>query len=261
MEFWQKHCYKGETIMATAKRCKVENCDGKYKGLGYCNRHYQQFKIHGAIQKDTPEEGLFCSVFGCRKKHHAKGLCDKHYRQLERHGKLLERTIYDPNEIITNGDVSRIQLYDKDGVRIAETIIDTIDVPLIFDKKWYLYKGQRYNYAASKAILPQLYLHKFLMNPDDGMDVDHADHDTLNNRRYNLRVCTRSQNQYNSIIPITNTSGAKCVCWDKTHKLWVVRIKVDTIPKQIGYFKTFAEAEAAATSARRDLHGDYAHNG
>lgn len=29
------------------KRCKIENCNGKYVAKDYCSRHYQRFKFHG----------------------------------------------------------------------------------------------------------------------------------------------------------------------------------------------------------------------
>lgn len=29
------------------KICRVEGCNGKYYGLGYCSKHWQQFKKHG----------------------------------------------------------------------------------------------------------------------------------------------------------------------------------------------------------------------
>ena len=29
------------------RRCKIDGCNGKHEGLGYCNMHYQRFKIHG----------------------------------------------------------------------------------------------------------------------------------------------------------------------------------------------------------------------
>ena len=41
-----------------------------------------------------------CSVEGCNGKHVAKGYCSKHYQQMKRYGQILDRTIYDSNEII-----------------------------------------------------------------------------------------------------------------------------------------------------------------
>ena len=39
-----------------------------------------------------------------------------------------------------------------------------------------------------------LHMHRMIMLPPDGMDVDHINGNGLDNRRNNLRICTRSQN-------------------------------------------------------------------
>lgn len=41
-----------------------------------------------------------CSVPNCDEKYYGKGYCEKHYKQIKKHGKILKRTKYDPNEII-----------------------------------------------------------------------------------------------------------------------------------------------------------------
>lgn len=40
-------------------------------------------------------------------------------------------------------------------------------------------------------------MHRLIMRPPKGMEVDHLDHDGLNNTRSNLRICTRSENMRN----------------------------------------------------------------
>src|ERR1019366_3934979 len=46
-------------------------------------------------------------------------------------------------------------------------------------------------------------------------ECDHQDLDKTNNRWTNLREATKSQNKANVNRPISNTSGAKGVCWHK----------------------------------------------
>jgi hypothetical protein len=51
-------------------------------------------------------------------------------------------------------------------------------------------------------------------------DLDHKDRDGLNNKYKNLRLCTNSQNQGNTIEQKNNTSGYKGVSWHKHSKKW-----------------------------------------
>lgn len=54
----------------------------------------------------------------------------------------------------------------------------------------------------SEKEIPQgkkIYLHRFLMDSPEGLIVDHINHQTLDNRRENLRVVTHSENMKNRI--------------------------------------------------------------
>ena len=44
--------------------------------------------------------------------------CKKHYLQMYRHGKILNRTIYDPNDITLYENFAEIHLYDKNGNKV-----------------------------------------------------------------------------------------------------------------------------------------------
>lgn len=52
--------------------CKVEDCEGRYKGLGYCDKHYQRYRKRGTIDgfasrenhsmRGTPEYETWCGM-------------------------------------------------------------------------------------------------------------------------------------------------------------------------------------------------------
>lgn len=82
-------------------------------------------------------------------------------------------------------------------------------------------------------------------------EVDHKDHDGLNNRRCNLRLCTDQQNQFNKRKIKAGTSRFKGVCWDKQRSRWKVRIRIDGKDKCLGFFKLEIEAAKAYNKAAK----------
>ena len=74
-------------------------------------------------------------------KSHGKVYCNKHYDQLKKYGHAIDnnpRTLMDRNEIIVNGKVARVKLYDARCNHIATAIIDADDVDKIRYTKWKL---------------------------------------------------------------------------------------------------------------------------
>jgi len=70
---------------------------------------------------------MFCSVDNCDSKHYANGYCQRHYQQIKIHGKiitLVKRTPYDPNEFIIDKNICWIILYNARGEEIAKAKID-----------------------------------------------------------------------------------------------------------------------------------------
>jgi len=67
--------------------------------------------------------------------------------------------------------------------------------------KWCAHKGRntwyavRRDYSGDKPKMVSM--HRLLLGPPPGMETDHRNGDGLDNRRSNLRACTRRQNQMN----------------------------------------------------------------
>jgi hypothetical protein len=88
--------------------------------------------------------------------------------------------------------------------------------------------------------------------PPLGMEVDHIDGNGLNNCRDNLRFVTRRQNMQNN-VNASVTSKLPGVSWDKKRGKWKAYIKVDGIHKDIGRFKSEADAFSAYNTAVESL--------
>jgi hypothetical protein len=93
-----------------------------------------------------------------------------------------------------------------------------------------------------------------------GMIVDHINHDTLDNRRSNLRLCSLSENVRNSAGARRDCqSGFRGVYWHKKDRRWMARIGTHAAGtwRHLGSFKTFSEAAAARVAATEKIYGEF----
>jgi hypothetical protein len=96
--------------------------------------------------------------------------------------------------------------------------------------------------------------------PEEGTQVDHIDGDGLNNKWANLRQCNKSQNQANSKLRRTNTSGFKGVCWHKQRQRWVANIQLNGRRISLGLHNTPEDAHAVYCAKAKELFGEFARN-
>lgn len=106
--------------------------------------------------------------------------------------------------------------------------IDSEDVELCRNHSWYPHhdpsKPSNLIYIKSTG---GLRLHRVVMNPSKYMVVDHINHDTLDNRKANLRICTVSENNKNLSLSKRNNSGYIGVSYDKSRCKWVASKMID----------------------------------
>jgi hypothetical protein len=88
-----------------------------------------------------------------------------------------------------------------------------------------------------------------------GRMADHINHDTLDNRRHNLRPANTSQNGRNRSRQSNNTSGYVGVCYLKGK--WVARIYIAGKPKHLGTFSTPEAAAKSRDAAVRSEYGEF----
>jgi len=94
-----------------------------------------------------------------------------------------------------------------------------------------------------------------------GMEIDHIEpgqHGGLDNRRLNLRLCTKAQNQANSRRGRNNTSGFKGVWFQKQTRRWRADVMVGGKKQHVGYFDTPEAAAMAYDYAAVRAFGDHA---
>lgn len=96
----------------------------------------------------------------------------------------------------------------------------------------------------------------------EGMEVDHINHDTTDNRIENLRIVSRSGNMRNKSIDKRNTSGATGVYYHRKNKKWYAQIMHNKKRIHLGFFCSFdlaveARKEAELKYCYHKNHGVY----
>lgn len=192
-----------------------------------------------------------CCVEGCNNKHLAKGYCDKHYKQIKKYGKILDRTRYDLNEIVIHGDYAEIILYNKNQDEVGRALIDLEDVDRVKNIRW----GFSCGYAVNSNT--GISLHRFIMDCPKGKVIDHINHNPLDNRKCNLRICSQQENIMNKSKQSNNTTGHTGVYWRERDNKWEVYICVNYKLIYLGQYDNKEEAIEARKKAEIKYFGEY----
>jgi hypothetical protein len=141
-------------------------------------------------------------------------------------------------------------------------IVDDADFDFLSQWKWCalrprptVYYAVRQDYGGEKPVL--IYMHRLLTEAPRGMEVDHRNHNGLDNRRENLRVCTRRQNSQNQRVRRSATSPYKGVTRSSS-QTWAAKITFAGKQRRIGTFATEEEAALAYNRAAIEHFGEFA---
>jgi hypothetical protein len=160
-----------------------------------------------------------------------------------------------PRPLIDRGDGTFLVPLSKG----FHATIDAADAPVVGALNWRVHEIRNdLRYAVRTDKGQWVGLHRFLMQPDPGMIVDHVNGDGLDCRRVNMRVTTQHGNMMNRQAAIKNATGYKGVRYRSDKRRWVANIGYRGATYHLGLFRD-AEAAARAYDAKaRELHGDHA---
>jgi hypothetical protein len=160
---------------------------------------------------------------------------------------------------------------DQQGGR-HECLIDAEDFDKInsFRGRWYAFlqkDTQCYYGRNSKYIKPNIEehivasesIHNIVMNfiQNDSEFVDHIDHNTLDNRKKNLRIISFSENSKNRRSRNSNNkTGYRNVCL--VDGWYIVQLQIDRKNKILGKFKNVHKAGKFAKEMRIKYYGEFA---
>lgn len=97
------------------------------------------------------------------------------------------------------------------------------------------------------------------MSCPDYKRVDHINHNTLDDRKSNLRIITSGSNSMNRKGRNSNNkSGYRNVSWHKSINKWVVQLQIDGKNRVLGQFDDVHEAGRFAKEMRIKYYGEFA---
>ena len=163
------------------------------------------------------------------------------------------------NEYILYDDYAEIVITSK-KFGIFKTQIDLDDVDKCKQIVWninrcYHHKDEEYYIGSSNE--DATLLHRFLMGNPKDLNVDHVDGKTFNNRKYNLRICTRMENAKNRKMNRNNSSGIKGVSYNKKYNNWVAHASRNGKKITIGNYECLDDAIEARKEFEDWYHGEF----
>lgn len=151
-------------------------------------------------------------------------------------------------------------------------LVNDSDYEFLSQWKWYALKQRLGNFYAvrnspweyregenRKHFLILMHREILGLERGDRRQGDHQNHNTLDNRRDNVRICTQQQNNMNQKPSLNTTSQFKGIHWYNHYKRWVASIRKDGKLKHLGYFDIEEDAALAYDKAAIREFGEFAH--
>jgi hypothetical protein len=257
------------------KICSVKGCGSNFEvhkrnGLLYCCRHYNQIKRHNHIisikKLRISLKNIKCCV--CKNNAYAriknKSYCFKHYVMFRRYGYILKFTRFSPNELIIKKNYCEVILRDNNCNIVGKSKIDLYDIENIKKYKWYnsegyakttiKYKNKKYIRKMNKLILNNFLINKIFCIKKNNYVIDHINRKPLDNRRNNLRFCSKSLNSFNKKLRKDNKTGYTGIA--KIKNKWFSHIRINNKTINLGIFKNIKDAIKVRREAELKYFGE-----
>lgn len=115
---------------------------------------------------------------------------------------------------------------------------DLEDYDLIKNCCWYLSDG----YVITNLKTVKQSMHRFILNYEGKLQIDHRNRKRHDNQKENLRIATNQENSFNKDKYSNNTTGYKGVYWSKALQKWCSQITVNYTNIHLGYFENIQDA-------------------
>lgn len=151
-------------------------------------------------------------------------------------------------------------------------LVDDEDYEYLSQFSWSACVASNTVYATrgiyENSVRKTIHLHREIMNINDKhTQVDHIDHNGLNNQKCNLRVCTHQENMRNKSKSKTRKCSSKYLGVNlnkaissngTVHFRWRAQIWSNGKKKMLGLFKIEEDAARAYDAKASEFHGEFA---
>lgn len=169
-----------------------------------------------------------------------------------RMGTPLRPSKFDPHPPLQDVLGWYVPLINRRGAETARARVSPEDVPLLASRRWC---QMRTGYVSSydQGTDATSYLHRLIMIPGDGLQVDHINGIRSDCRRENMRIVTFKENAQNKGVQVNNVTGVRGVHLDRERGGYKAQLGCNGKHYMLGRFDTIEEADAAVSALRQEL--------
>src|SRR3990167_8236813 len=141
--------------------------------------------------------------------------------------------------------------------------VDDEDYEFLSGFEWFIWTGGfKQKFVTRKTLVGEsgqrIKMHNVILPPTEGLEVDHINRNTLDNRRSNLRLVSHRENSLNRSLFSNNKSGFRGVCRRGQRGSWLAQIKANGVKIHLGSYKTKIDAAIAYDMAALMANGKFA---
>ena len=137
-------------------------------------------------------------------------------------------------------------------------IIDLEDLKMVSGLNWRLGNGYAACSFKTDNGFRRVYMHRLILEAPEGKEVDHKNMDRLDNRRENIRLCSRAENKWNENPSKKNKSGYRGISWFTRDGKWQVMLRHLGNRIFLGRYFDIKEAVKVYNSFISQHRGDFA---
>ena len=155
-------------------------------------------------------------------------------------------------------DIVIITCFNKHGEITGTITIDIEDFDKVSKYQWHI-ENSRPNIQYAQASLKgrTLRMHKLIISSN--LQIDHINHNGLDNRKSNLRICNNAENNRNKDFKRNPISGYVGIRYNPKVGSYYVRIMVNKKEISLGAYKTLEGAIEARKKGEEKHFGNFAY--